>query len=638
MATPSQIYANARNAKRSTGPKTPEDKAKSSKNALKHGLRSEEIVLRSLEFDEDWDAHLQSYIEDAQPVGDVEYKLAEKAAMCLWKQSRAAMMLALAQDTQVEHKAANLIGVREGRKIDIDDRPAIAQKLKSLKCFGLQEPGFDREAAREAWLRIDLTEPQIEAYFRYYNSFERGFFRAYRELEKRRIERKNDAHRAERLELERKKLSMRAPSTPTFGMLVDEFKTKYDDDDLEFLLGSKGLLDGEKRQAAMQIQKDRQLEKALAEHRTKKRAEAELLAQAQAASEPEEEYDWDSAQPWDKRHNLVYRDTDDAYVRENSHLHKEDSNFEDPPAAEKLGSNGNGAQYSCESVIDSDSRRGETPVTPSESDSRRGETPVTPSESDSCRGETPATPSESDSRRGETPVTPSESDSCRGETPVTPSESDSCRGETPVTPSESDSCRGETPVTPSESDSCRGETPVTPASYGENLQNPGGRIGGSAPTLIDSGPDWGETPVTPSDSDQELGSNGQGTQFSCGSVLASQSRRGETPVTPASSGKGLQNPGGRIGGSAPTLIDSGPHRGETPVTPSESNSRRGETPVTPTGSYQELGSNGQGTQFSCESVTYVEPIVSENALASPGEGNPINNHTSEPELSPGQSA
>ncbi len=72
MATPSQAYANARNAKRSTGPKTPEGKAKSSKNALKHGLRSEEIVLRSLEFDEDWEAHLQAYIEDTQPVGDVE--------------------------------------------------------------------------------------------------------------------------------------------------------------------------------------------------------------------------------------------------------------------------------------------------------------------------------------------------------------------------------------------------------------------------------------------------------------------------------------------------------------------------------------------------------------------------------------
>ena len=109
MATPSQIAANAKNAKKSTGPKTPEGKAKSSKNALKHGLRAEEVVLRSLEFDEDWEAHLQAFIEDTQPVGDAEFKLAETAAMCLWKKARAAMMLTLAQDTGLNSDSLNLV-------------------------------------------------------------------------------------------------------------------------------------------------------------------------------------------------------------------------------------------------------------------------------------------------------------------------------------------------------------------------------------------------------------------------------------------------------------------------------------------------------------------------------------------------
>ncbi len=281
-------------------------------------------------------------------------------------------------------------------------------------------------------------------------------------------------------------------------------------------------------------------------------------------SEPEEEYDWDSAPPWDKRHNLVYRDTDDAYLREKSHLHKDDPAVDDEPAAEKLGSNGQETQIACESVLASQSRRGETPVTPS------------------LAGNGIRNPG---GRIG-----------------------------------------GSAP-TQIDSDTRRGETPVTPSSADDGLRNPGGRIGGSAPTRIDSDTRRGESPVTPSDDAKKLGSNGQGTQFSCESVLASQSRRGETPVTPSSADDGLRNPGGRIGGSATTRIDSQPGTGETPVTHSDD--------------AKKLGSNGQETQAPCESVIYIEPIGSEIALVTPNDvnqGGQINHPTSETDPSQGQSA
>jgi hypothetical protein len=46
MTSEKKAEANRRNALKSTGPKTPEGKAAVSLNALKHGLLSQEILLR----------------------------------------------------------------------------------------------------------------------------------------------------------------------------------------------------------------------------------------------------------------------------------------------------------------------------------------------------------------------------------------------------------------------------------------------------------------------------------------------------------------------------------------------------------------------------------------------------------------
>ena len=45
MTTARQIVANRRNARKSTGPRTPAGKAIVRKNALKHGLLSREVIL-----------------------------------------------------------------------------------------------------------------------------------------------------------------------------------------------------------------------------------------------------------------------------------------------------------------------------------------------------------------------------------------------------------------------------------------------------------------------------------------------------------------------------------------------------------------------------------------------------------------
>jgi hypothetical protein len=88
MATKAQIAANRRNAKKCTGPKTPEGKAASSMNALHHGLRARTVVLPG-EKPEEF-AHLHAGLHDYyQPQNPAERYLVDQAAIAQWMLVRA---------------------------------------------------------------------------------------------------------------------------------------------------------------------------------------------------------------------------------------------------------------------------------------------------------------------------------------------------------------------------------------------------------------------------------------------------------------------------------------------------------------------------------------------------------------------
>jgi hypothetical protein len=84
MSTIKQIRANRRNAKKSTGPKTPAGKAKSRFNGLVHGLRAESDFIPGedpQEFDQDL-AHLSAAW---MPRDGIEKSLLEQIAVHQWK-------------------------------------------------------------------------------------------------------------------------------------------------------------------------------------------------------------------------------------------------------------------------------------------------------------------------------------------------------------------------------------------------------------------------------------------------------------------------------------------------------------------------------------------------------------------------
>jgi len=90
--SPQQLEANRENAQRSTGPRTAQGKRNSSKNALKHGLLSKELVIRSGEGRESAKEfqHLLSQLrEDLQPSGRAEESFVEIIAACDWRFRRA---------------------------------------------------------------------------------------------------------------------------------------------------------------------------------------------------------------------------------------------------------------------------------------------------------------------------------------------------------------------------------------------------------------------------------------------------------------------------------------------------------------------------------------------------------------------
>ena len=91
MATEKQIEANRKNAQKSTGPKTPEGKARSRVNAMKHGLLAERVITPEDVSDEGFsDFFLMYYelFEQYDPEGRIEEELVERIISLLWRLKR----------------------------------------------------------------------------------------------------------------------------------------------------------------------------------------------------------------------------------------------------------------------------------------------------------------------------------------------------------------------------------------------------------------------------------------------------------------------------------------------------------------------------------------------------------------------
>jgi hypothetical protein len=86
-----RTLANQANAKKSTGPKSPEGKQRSSLNALRHGLTGRTMVLPG-EDHVAYDKFCKYFFEDLKPKGIVELQLCQMIADSSWRLNHVAAM------------------------------------------------------------------------------------------------------------------------------------------------------------------------------------------------------------------------------------------------------------------------------------------------------------------------------------------------------------------------------------------------------------------------------------------------------------------------------------------------------------------------------------------------------------------
>ena len=159
MATETQIAANRRNALKSTGPRTPEGKARVSQNALKHGLLSRHVLIAGEDAAE-LGALREGMVAELAPEGALEWLLADRVVAAAWRLRRATRL----ERDVVEERVAARLRARE----------------RSPERFA-GEP--EATAARMAAWTVEQTDT-FGKISRYEAHIERGMYRALHELQR----------------------------------------------------------------------------------------------------------------------------------------------------------------------------------------------------------------------------------------------------------------------------------------------------------------------------------------------------------------------------------------------------------------------------------------------------------------------
>ena len=187
MATQAQIEANRKNARRSTGPKTARGKARSSSNAMRHGLLSRQVMLP----DEDT-AAFADFSEGVRaqlaPRGQLEELLAERVIVSAWRLRRVyrletGVLTYHILDARVEHERSK-IHRRTFESLARMDSLDVRAYDEATTATEMVEAERDSNQTVVGWVRDANGADMLSKLSRYETTLERGMYRALHELQR----------------------------------------------------------------------------------------------------------------------------------------------------------------------------------------------------------------------------------------------------------------------------------------------------------------------------------------------------------------------------------------------------------------------------------------------------------------------
>jgi hypothetical protein len=147
-----QRAANRANAQKSTGPTTPEGRAKSSLNAVKTALTGVTVLLPSDDV-QAYEAHVQQHIADYSPLTPPEKNLVQRIADADWRINRIASLEA----------GIYAIGLRKLADLHPDEQdPAVRQSLIKSEVFLAYRRDLNNLALQERRLRNHQTADLVK--------------------------------------------------------------------------------------------------------------------------------------------------------------------------------------------------------------------------------------------------------------------------------------------------------------------------------------------------------------------------------------------------------------------------------------------------------------------------------------------